>query len=525
MAFLVPDRTYKIHGLEIKEKLITSSSGVKYYSNRKLNTTNHKPEYITIHNTADINEAAGTNDAEQYARATYNNNMGDVVVHYYIDETACWHILADDTVGWHAADGSNGPGNTKSVAIEIIMDGSGKDYDVKAEDRGALLAAILLDKYNLTIDKLKTHHDWYSKKYCPQYILPHWDKFVAKVKANLTTIQASKITAPTTTTTKLNKNYLIYPTKVMNITQNYSSSYSHGSHSQGNPKDYPIDEACQDAGRDYFYCPCDEIMVAHIYGVNNSNKTNTIWLQSTSKVVGPFGEDYITILITHPEDDDLSKLKEGQKFTRGQAIFREGKDGNATGYHFHIAVGTGKFTGSGWVQNSQKAWVNQTTGKQLKPEEAFYVDSNFTAIKYTNGITFKKLPTTTTTTTTTSAATAELYRIRKSWNDVSSQVGAYKDLANAKAQRDKMGSAYNVYNSKGVQVYPEKTSTVSQTFKPYIAKVTALGLYIWLAPDKNHGHKGMVFKNQAFTITEEKNGFGKLKSGAGWLDLEYLKKV
>jgi len=199
------------------------------------------------------------------------------------------------------------------------------------------------------------------------------------------------------------------------------------------------------------------MMVAHIYGVNNSNKTNTIWLQSTSKVVGPFGEDYVTILVTHPEDDDLSKITQGQKFVRGQAIFREGKDGNATGYHFHIAVGTGKFTGSGWVQNSQGSWVHQTTGKQLKPEEAFYVDSNFTAVKYTNGITFKKLP----TTTTTPAATAELYRVRKSWNDISSQVGAYKDLANAKAQRDKMGSAYNVYNSKGVQVYPEKTSTVS----------------------------------------------------------------
>jgi len=161
MAFLKPDKTYKLYGLEIKEKLITASSGVRYYSNRKLNTTNHKPEYITIHNTADINEAAGTNDAEQYSRATFNNNMGSVVVHYYIDETDCWHILADDTVGWHAADGTNGPGNTKSVAIEIIMDGSGKDYDKRAEDRGSLLAAILLHKYGLTIDKMKTHHDWY----------------------------------------------------------------------------------------------------------------------------------------------------------------------------------------------------------------------------------------------------------------------------------------------------------------------------------------------------------------------------
>lgn len=192
MTFMTPDKTYTEHGLVIKEKLITAKSGVRYFSNRKLATADHKPEYITIHNTDDINEAAGTNDAEQYARATFNNNMGDVVVHYYIDETDCWHILADDTVGWHAADGVNGPGNTKSVAIEIIMDGSGKDYDRKAEDRGALLAAILLHRYGLGIDRLKTHRDWYQKKYCPAYILPHWSDFKGKVERYLKELDAPK---------------------------------------------------------------------------------------------------------------------------------------------------------------------------------------------------------------------------------------------------------------------------------------------------------------------------------------------
>ena len=202
MAFLTPDKTYNWYGLTVKEKLITSKSGVKYYSNRKLDTPKNKPQYITIHNTPDINEASGTNDAEQYARATFNNNMGDVVVHYYIDETDCWHILADDTVGWHAADGVNGPGNTKSIAIEIIMDGSGERYDTNAEERGAKLAAILLHKYGLGIDKLKTHRDWYSKKYCPCYILPHWTAFVNKVKAYLAEIEkADKPQTPTTPTT------------------------------------------------------------------------------------------------------------------------------------------------------------------------------------------------------------------------------------------------------------------------------------------------------------------------------------
>jgi len=209
MGFLTADKTYTEYGLVIKEKLITASSGVKHYSNRKLNTSGCKPEYITIHNTEDINEAAGTNDAEQYARATFNNNMGDVVVHYYIDETDCWHILADDTVGWHAADGANGTGNTKSVAIEIIMDGSGKSYDTQAEDRGAKLAAILLHKYGLGIDRLKTHRDWYPKKYCPAYILPHWDKFVARVKFYLAEIEAADKPASSPATSNANMRYRV----------------------------------------------------------------------------------------------------------------------------------------------------------------------------------------------------------------------------------------------------------------------------------------------------------------------------
>lgn len=190
MAFLTPDRIVNEYGLAVKEKLITAKSGVKYYSDRKLKTPGNRPAYVTIHNTPDINEASGTTDAEQYARATFNNNMGDVVVHYYIDGADCWHILADDTVGWHAADGVNGPGNTKSVAIEIIMDGSGSQSDQQAEARGAQLAAILLHKYGLGIDRLKTHRDWYPKKYCPAYILPHWDSFVGRVKGYLAEIEA-----------------------------------------------------------------------------------------------------------------------------------------------------------------------------------------------------------------------------------------------------------------------------------------------------------------------------------------------
>lgn len=200
MAFLTPDNIRVEHGLEIKEKIIPWGArwpknsgkyrkGDLFKADRLLSGGTGKVEYVTVHNTEDIAEARGTNDAEQYTRATWPNaNMADVRVHYYIDETDCWQNLREDEVGWHAGDGNYGPGNDTSLAIEIIMDGSGSAADRAAEDRGALLAAILLDRHGLGIDRLKAHKDW-SGKFCPIYILPHWAQFVAKVEAHLAVIR------------------------------------------------------------------------------------------------------------------------------------------------------------------------------------------------------------------------------------------------------------------------------------------------------------------------------------------------
>ena len=187
-------------------------------------------------------------------------------------------------------------------------------------------------------------------------------------------------------------NYLIYPTKTMNITQGYTDSYSHSPHNTGSPKDYPWDEAGANSGREYFYCPCDKMKVIRIYGVG-SGGTNTIWLESTSKVIFPDGtSDYVTIMATHPNDDDLKKIKKGQTFTRGQQIFREGTDGNATGNHFHFSAGKGKYK-NGWVQNSKGKWVLSCTNGAYKPEQLFYIDKAFTTIKNSKGLIFKEKPT------------------------------------------------------------------------------------------------------------------------------------
>ena len=187
-------------------------------------------------------------------------------------------------------------------------------------------------------------------------------------------------------------NYLTYPTKVMNISQSYWASYSHAKHNTGSPKDYPIDECCEDSGRSWFYCPCDGMVIKHIYGVGTGG-TNTIWMTSTSQVVTPSGSCIVSIMVEHPNDDDLSGLYEGQTFSRGQKMFREGTDGWATGNHFHISVGAGSLSdpSTGWTENSNGAWVINTTNGPLKPQSAFYVNTDFTSIYNDEGISFQTI--------------------------------------------------------------------------------------------------------------------------------------
>ena len=57
-----------------------------------------------------------------------------------------------------------------------------------------------------------------------------------------------------------------------------------------------------------------------------------------------------------------------------------------------------------------------------------------------------------------------IYRVRKSWNDTDSQVGAFGSLANAKKMRDIMGKEYYVFNEKGQVVYPAPKTDSSSSF-------------------------------------------------------------
>ena len=59
----------------------------------------------------------------------------------------------------------------------------------------------------------------------------------------------------------------------------------------------------------------------------------------------------------------------------------------------------------------------------------------------------------------------EMYRVRKSWADAKSQIGAYTVLQNAKNACNKAGTDYYVFNSKGEVVYPTTIETPKEEVK------------------------------------------------------------
>ena len=131
----------------------------------------------------------------------------------------------------------------------------------------------------------------------------------------------------------------------------------------------------------------------------------------------------------------------------------------------------------------------------------------------------------------TATTPKQLYRVRKTWSDSKSQKGAYTILANAKAYADK-NPGYSVFDTDGNAVYTSETGSAGvpgdATFK---VRVSVPDLNIRSGPGTNYAATGRFTGVGVFTITAvqsgqgSSSGWGKLKSGAGWIALDYAKRV
>ena len=133
-----------------------------------------KPEYITVHNTA--NDASAENEINYMIS---NNN--EVSFHYAVDDKEAVQGILTNRNSWNAGDGVNGTGNRKSIAVEICYSKSGGDRFIQAEKNAAQVVADLLKGWGLPLDRVRKHQDW-NGKYCPHRTLDMgWDRFLKMV--------------------------------------------------------------------------------------------------------------------------------------------------------------------------------------------------------------------------------------------------------------------------------------------------------------------------------------------------------
>lgn len=134
-----------------------------------------------------------------------------------------------------------------------------------------------------------------------------------------------------------------------------------------------------------------------------------------------------------------------------------------------------------------------------------------------------------TTTTQTDTSKPYYYRVRRSWADKSSQIAACVILQNAKNIAD-LNPGYKVFGEDGKCVYGE-TVEEQQTFTPYRVRVSISDLRIRKGPGTDYDWTGEYTGKGVFTITEvlpgqgSDSGWGRLKSGAGFISLDFCQRL
>lgn len=135
-----------------------------------------------------------------------------------------------------------------------------------------------------------------------------------------------------------------------------------------------------------------------------------------------------------------------------------------------------------------------------------------------------------------STAGTGYYRVRKTWADAASQIGAFKQKENA-INLCKANSGYRVFDQNGKQIYPAAATTATV---PYSVRVDTDDLRIRKGAGTTYDYwkekngQAKYTGKGVFTIVREKEGAGATKWGLlksyeknadGWISLDYAKRV
>ena len=127
-----------------------------------------------------------------------------------------------------------------------------------------------------------------------------------------------------------------------------------------------------------------------------------------------------------------------------------------------------------------------------------------------------------------SGENARYYRVRKSWADAASQKGAFTVLENAKRCADE-NPGYTVFDADGKVVHEPKVADPAVKV-PFLVKVSISDLNIRKGPGTDYDRIQYIPVG-VYTIMEVRNGkgssagWGRLKSGIGWISLDFVRRI
>ncbi len=531
----------------IKQKFIPA--GTKARSGYAL-----KPDFVTIHNTS--NKKKGANAA---SHATYMSNSGKntyVSYHYVVDDKEIYQLLPDNEVAWHAGDSENGPGNRKSLAIEICENSDG-DL-LKATNNAVELTAYLMKKHNIPLANVVQHNKW-SGKNCPNRIRAgqpyNWQTFINKVQAAYgaqTPANASGLQA-TALQSLSNAQVIAKMGPLFTADQKKTGVLASVSMAQFLLESaYGKSELAQNAN--------------NCFGMKKSLSGNT-WTGSKWDGVSVYVKN------TKEQYSNGTYIDVNAEFRKYACV----EDSIAD----HSAYLIGAKNGTALRYAGLKGETDYKKAAQIIKDGGYataltYVDSLCDLIEKLN-LTQYDAP----------VQAKSLYRVRKSWDDAKSQLGAFENLENAK---NAWKSGYYIYDANGVVVYPVVTSGFSvgnevklvsgatytngkkipnwvvkaklyvreirsngdivfsvmkvgpvtgvaaakffvkngadvPAFEPYKVQVNTDALNVRKGPGITYGIATVIKRGEVYTIVEESKGWGKLKSGAGYINLSYTKKI
>ena len=112
----------------------------------------------------------------------------------------------------------------------------------------------------------------------------------------------------------------------------------------------------------------------------------------------------------------------------------------------------------------------------------------------------------------------------KSIEEVAKEVIAGK-YGNGEARKTAITNAGYDYAVVQARVNEIVNGSKTSSFTAYKVKVTTSALNIRSGAGTNNKVVGVIRDRGVYTIVDEKSGWGKLKSGAGWISLKYCKKI